>query len=80
MDESDHAHDVIGSPHERMRRILARHLCGWITGHRVSDDQQFLFDADLIMREAHEAGIRFHLALADGSVNLADGFTDFAVR
>lgn len=58
------AHTIEGSPHEQMRRVLARHLCGWISGHGAPVDH-FLGDADLILRDAHEQGIRFHLAADD---------------
>jgi hypothetical protein len=76
---SDHSaadHEISGSPYERMRRVLARHLCGWIVGHNAPHDQ-FLHDADIILRDAHEAGIRFHLATPTGSPT--DGLVDVQV-
>jgi hypothetical protein len=74
-----HADHVIGgSPYETMQRLLARHLCGWISGHGAPVDH-FLADAELIMHEAHEHGVRFHLADPHGSVNASDGFIDVRV-
>lgn len=68
-------HEVSGSPHEVMRRILARHLCGWISGHEAPVDH-FLVDADMIMREAHEHGVRF--AIVDETSNHSAGFVEVA--
>lgn len=57
------AHEICGSPREQMRRVLARHLCAWITGH-TDPVEHFLSDADLIMRDADDAGIGFHFLQA----------------
>lgn len=59
-DHEKEDHVVSGSPHDQMRAIMARHLCGWISGHGGPIDH-FLVDADLIMEEAHDHGIRYHL-------------------
>jgi len=74
-DHSPDEHVVTGSPHERMRRIMARHLCGWISGHHAPVDH-FLADADLILREAHEHGLRIHSVGATS--NDIDGFVEIA--
>ena len=72
-DHSDGAHIIAGSPHEQLRRIMARHLCGWISGHGAPIDH-FLADADLILREAHEYGLRIHAAGL--ATNDLDGFVE----
>jgi hypothetical protein len=56
-----HEHKIGDSPYERARDVLARHLCGWITGHGAPEDH-FKADADLILADIREAGVRFHLA------------------
>ena len=65
-------HVINGSPYDQMKGILARHLCGWITCHSFGPVDHFLEDADMILNEAHDHGIRFHLASETGSE--ADGF------
>lgn len=64
-------HAISGSPHEQMRGILARHLCGWITGH-AGPVNHFIADADMILEDAHQHGLRIHVA--DLTSNSADGF------
>jgi hypothetical protein len=51
-------HEIFGSPDEQMRAIMARHLCGWISGHGAPLDH-FVVDAEMIMEEARKGGIRF---------------------
>lgn len=61
---SDHKagdHEVTGDAEEQMRRIMARHLCGWISGHGAPVNH-FLIDADMIMEEAREHGIRYTIS------------------
>jgi hypothetical protein len=53
-------HEIHGAAIDQMRGLLARHLCGWITGHNAPL-AHFLVDADLILNEADSIGIRFHL-------------------
>lgn len=70
------AHVITGSPYEQMCRIMARHLCGWISGHSAPVEH-FVADADLIMREAHEHGVRFYLA--SSTENAGAGFVDLQI-
>lgn len=77
MDHTQADHEVSGSPYEQMRRILARHLCGWISGHGAPLDN-FLVDADMILGEAHAHGVRFHLAGA--TENSLDGFVSVTLE
>ena len=73
-------HVISGSPYDQMKGILARHLCGWITGHHGPADNadnanHFLEDAEMILNEAHDHGIRFHLTDHNmNSINPSDGF------
>lgn len=66
-------HPVGGSPHDVMTQIVARHLCGWLSGHSAPPGH-FLPDAALIMREAHEHAVRLSLAEPVGACNAAAGF------
>jgi hypothetical protein len=50
-------HEITGDADERMRRVVARHLCGWISGHHAPNDH-FLADADLVLSDVRAAGIR----------------------
>lgn len=50
-------HEISGSAADQFRAVLARHLCGWITGHYGPEDH-FLADADMIMEETHARGLR----------------------
>jgi len=70
MDHVRDDHIIEGSPDEQLRCILARHLCGWLTGHSAPTDH-FLTDADVILAEVHAHGLRVHLA--GQTVNTADG-------
>lgn len=76
VDHEASAHDVAGSPHEQMRGIMARHLCGWISGHSAPVDH-FLADADLILAEAYDNGLRLHLAKRNGAYSSSDGYVGF---
>lgn len=69
-------HPIAGSPHEQMRALLARHLCGWLSGH-TAPDGHFLVGADLLLNEAHLHGIRFHFAGVTESA--VDGFCSVSV-
>lgn len=56
---ADHTFDehiIMGDPREQLRRIIARHLCGWISGHGTPI-RHFLVDADLIMDDVDAAGL-----------------------
>lgn len=57
--EKDHSVDS-KIPYERAKQVLARHLCGWVTGHHAPLDHM-LIDANVILEEMHESGVRFHL-------------------
>lgn len=51
-------HKIPDIPYEKAKAILARHLCGWICGHDCPVDHM-LTDADLIIKEMWDEGIRF---------------------
>jgi hypothetical protein len=71
---SEHSRDdhvISGSPAERAQQVLARHLCGWITGHAGPPDH-FLDDADMLMGDLHREGLRIHEAGL--TANAADGY------
>ncbi len=71
---SEHSRDdhvISGSPAERAQQIIARHLCGWITGH-AGPVEHFLGDAELIMNELSMEGVRFHAVKM--TTNSSDGF------
>lgn len=71
----EHSHPINSKiPYDRAKQVLANHLCGWITGHGAPEGH-FDTDAEQILSEMHEAGIRFHL-LGHTSNNI-DGFFDF---
>lgn len=57
--EDDHRIDST-VPIDRAQQVLARHLCGWITGHHAPLDHM-LPDAEMILKNLHQAGVRFHL-------------------
>jgi hypothetical protein len=71
---TDQDHIIEGSPYGRARAVLARHLCGWISGHSAPLDH-FNIDAENILEEMHIQGIRFHLV--EKSSNSLDGFIDY---
>lgn len=77
MNHEKEDHIIRGSPHEQARRVLARHLCDWMTGHSAPVDR-FLVSADRILEDMHEQGIRFHLVGAN--INPIDGFIEWCAK
>lgn len=49
---------VVDGPAEedKAKQVIARHLCGWLVGHRGPVDH-FLVDAEMIVEEMREEGV-----------------------
>lgn len=53
----DHKHAIDGATkNERMKQVIARHLCEWIGGHE-GPEEHFLVDAELIMEDLAKEGL-----------------------
>lgn len=77
MSHREEDHIIKGAPYFKAKAILARHLCGWISGHGAPLEH-FLVDAQIIMDEMHEQGIRFHVV--GETSNSSDGFVENIVK
>lgn len=54
-------HVIGGGPEDQARAVIARHLCGWITGHTGPVDH-FIADAEMILHDLRVQGLRVRIA------------------
>lgn len=51
------SHTIEGTTRQQAARVIARHLCGWITGHHAPAGH-FLPDAEMIINDTDSGSTR----------------------